>query len=275
MKKILALTLVIATCLSLCVGFTSCSCEHKANANGYDFDDTNHWFVCESCEEPFDVVAHTFGETERIVNGTHKKTCTVCNKIVEVTFNTEVTEAQFETIDLGENYVLNAEMRASVGDTRQEVSVARQSGIFCRENIEWKGNTPTHTAMFAEFVEGGAYKYDVTLNSNGDITKCTKSDMNQGTLAEFAAAMQKTMIDEDLLDFSLYTYDAEDGVYVANAAIGSYKDVKLGFEEGKLATIEYKLSMPNPDNPYYMIDYTCKYDIYYGRAALTIPTVTE
>lgn len=275
MKKILALLLVLATALSCMLALTSCSCEHES-FGAYESNDTDHWRVCDKCGHK-DVTAHSFGDGERISNGVHMRTCSECHKQVYVYSTTETSEVFFESVDLGDSYTATVKARASVGDERVEIAIIRQGNVFCQESIRWKGNTPTHEAMFGEFTDTASYQYAVEFNSDGEVSSCQKSEMNQGTLAEFAEMFQDEIIPAELLDYSLYTYDAEDKVYKANnSAIGSYKNVELGFENRKLATISYKqIRYKQQDGIPYEVTYTYEIEIDYGFAELTIPAVTE
>ncbi len=274
MKKFLAILLTLATAVSCMFALTSCACEHESFGD-YESNDVDHWRVCDKCGHK-DVTAHSFGDGERISTGVHKRTCSDCYKQVYVYSHTETSEPYFESVDLGENYTATVKARASVGDERIEGAIIRQSGVFCQESIRWNGNTPTHAAMFGEFTDTGAYQYAVQFNSDGEISSCTKSELNQGTLAEFAAMFQDEIVPEEFLDFSLYTYDAEDKVYKASNSIGSYKNVELGFENGKLATIAYKqTAYRQQDGIPYEVTYTYEIEIDYGFAELTIPAVTE
>ena len=275
MKRILALVLLLCTAASCVFVLNSCGCKHE-KLGEYGFDDNEHWRVCNDCDEKVNVTAHDFGTAERISTGTHKKTCKVCNKPVYVYSTTETTETSFETVDLGDNYVVDVEIRASQGDERQMGSIAREGSVFCQEFINWKGNKRTHEAMFAEFTESGSFQYEAELDSSDNVTSCVKTELNEGTLAEFTAMFQGAIIPADLLDFSLYTYDEEDQVYEANSRIGMYKNIKLGYEDGKLATVQYVISMPRMESGIsYEVDYTYKMSINYGAADITIPAVTE
>ncbi len=270
MKRILLTALALVMCLSTVALLSSCACEHTCSTEP-EWDDDNHWSVCDDCGEKYDEAAHEWGDTSRVSVGTHKHACTVCKHEAYITYETEATEEQFEAAKLGTNYsVIGGAVAVSNPDAKQHISIKRADNKLYTESVT---STPAsgekRDIEFYEIVDNKVYEYDVVCDDDGNVTKCTKEE-SEAPVDALINSYEHIILPEGLLDdMSKFTYSEESKMYEADSislASGlTLTKVKAGFEDGKLVMIKYIRSE--------FYDYS--FELSYNDAEITIPEVTE
>lgn len=248
MKRLLSVLLAVCLCISLGTMLASCAkCEHT-------WDDGT--------------ITTPATKTEK---GVKTFTCTKCSETktepVDYVPKTTVTATEWEAaFDLGDNWTVSYTATHPVyQQTMAAVQKTAGNKFHSHEELrDEAGAVLDSEDEYAEIVDGVWYDYSYD-EDEGKFVKRSSSDTVEYRL--------NNMIEYYLPDYirnpEEYTYDTEAGAYIADVIVGdhaSIDNVTLRFEDGKLVSMTYSITMQDTVVPY-ALTFT------YGDATVTLPSV--